>query len=121
MKYCDTSASVIQWSSEEKIIPYVSPVDKKVHRYYPDFWVKVKKPDGDIQELMIEIKPERYTKEPKVALTAKRKKPSKTYLREMETYAVNQAKWESAERFCKKNNMKFLVMTENDIFGKGKK
>ena len=61
MVYCDTNPNVIQWSSEEIRIPYRSPIDRKVHTYYPDFWMKVKKHDDSIQQLVIEIKPKIQT------------------------------------------------------------
>jgi hypothetical protein len=39
MVYCDNTKSVLEWGSEEVIIPYVSPWDGKVHRYFPDFYM----------------------------------------------------------------------------------
>ena len=33
MVYCDTSKSISEWGSEELAIPYISPLDKKMHRY----------------------------------------------------------------------------------------
>ena len=40
MKYCDTTKSIIEWGSEELVIPYVSPWDGRYHRYFPDFYIK---------------------------------------------------------------------------------
>ena len=40
MTYCDANPSIIEWGSEEIVIPYISPVDGKVHRYFPDFYIK---------------------------------------------------------------------------------
>ena len=42
MVYCDQSNNIIEWGSEEVIIPYISPLDGRVHRYFPDFYIKVK-------------------------------------------------------------------------------
>ena len=42
MTYCDSSVSIVEWGSEEIIIPYLSPWDKKIHRYFPDFYIKTK-------------------------------------------------------------------------------
>ena len=120
MKYCDRSTSIIEWSSEEVVVPYVSPLDNTIHRYFPDFWLKAKKPDGDLQEYIIEIKPYKYSVEPILKLTEKRRKPTKTYLHELEKYQVNKAKWEAADRYCKRKDQVFLVITEKDIFGKSK-
>ncbi|SVE28479.1 uncharacterized protein METZ01_LOCUS481333, partial [marine metagenome] len=60
MKYLDRQPEVLQWNSEEIIIPYKSPIDGKWHRYYPDFWVRTSK-----GESLIEIKPKKQTKPPK--------------------------------------------------------
>ena len=65
MVYCDTNPNVLKWASEEVVIPYRSPVDKRIHRYYPDFWVKTKKHDGSIEISLIEVKPKVQTKPPK--------------------------------------------------------
>ena len=60
MRYLDGNDSILKWSSEEIIIPYRSPIDGKVHRYFPDFWVKTSQ-----GETLIEIKPKIQTKPPK--------------------------------------------------------
>ncbi len=41
-KFCDINESIIKWSSEEIVIPYLSPIDKKQHNYYPDFLIQFK-------------------------------------------------------------------------------
>ena len=46
--WCDKNDSIIEWASEEFFIPYVSPVDNRVHRYFPDFFIEVKKTNGRI-------------------------------------------------------------------------
>ena len=66
MKYCDTNNKILKWSSEEIIIPYKSPVDNRVHRYFPDFYVKYKDIKGKIREKVVEIKPAKQVKEPKM-------------------------------------------------------
>ena len=38
MVYCDNNESVIEWGSEEVVIPYKSPWDGRIHRYFPDFF-----------------------------------------------------------------------------------
>ena len=65
MMYLDTQPNVLQWSSEEVIIPYVSPIDNRIHRYYVDFYVKKRTPGGKIEEMLIEVKPEAQMVEPK--------------------------------------------------------
>ena len=43
MVYCDQNDKVIEWGSEEIIIPYYSPLDGRTHRYFPDFYMKAKR------------------------------------------------------------------------------
>lgn len=110
MRYLDHHPGVIQWSSEEVIVPYISPVDKRVHRYYPDFWVKMKAESGQINTLLIEIKPFRQTRIP-----IKPEKLSRKFINEARTYSVNQAKWKAAEEFCKDRKWQFKVLTEKEL------
>ena len=105
MKWCDNTPSVEEWGSEEIAIPYISPVDGKKHRYFPDFYVKVGK-----KRYIVEVKPLYQTKEPKV-----QRKNTKTYIREVFTYGVNQAKWESARKFCDEVGWEFMLITEKEL------
>ena len=65
MVYCDRTVSVIEWGSEEIVVPYKSPWDGRIHRYFPDFYCKIKQHDGTIKKLVIEVKPKKQTKPPK--------------------------------------------------------
>ena len=105
MQWCDNTSSVVEWGSEEIAIPYISPVDGKRHKYYPDFYVKVKN-----KKYMVEVKPTRQTKEPKT-----RKKITKRYVTEVVTYSVNKAKWKAAEEFCKDYGWEFMLITEKEL------
>ena len=71
MVYCDQSDSIIEWGSEEIIIPYLSPWDGKQHRYYPDFYIKVKQNDGKIKKYIIEVKPKKQCSPPNPKPTRK--------------------------------------------------
>lgn len=110
MKWCDTNPSVVEWGSETMIIPYKSPVDNKLHRYFVDFYIKVKSMDGKITKYLIEIKPERFTKPPAIP-----KRQTKKFIEEVFQYGVNQAKWKSANDFCQDRGMKFMILTEKDL------
>ena len=114
MKYCDDSKNVIGWSSEETVIPYYSPVDKKWHKYYPDFLVKYISEDGTKKTRLIEVKPKGQTVPPKKKTTSKGK-PTLSYLRESATFAVNSAKWEAANEYCKKIGIEFVILTEDHL------
>lgn len=108
----DSNPDVLQWNSETVVVPYVSPKDRKAHRYYLDFWVRMKTKDG-IQEYIIEIKPHSQVVPP-----VRGKKRQTTYLKECMTHAINTAKWHSATQWAKERGMKFLILTEKSLFGK---
>ena len=109
MVYCDNNPAVVQWNSEETVIPYLSPKDNMIHRYFPDFWIKVQTESG-FQECLVEVKPKHQCKPPVL-----KKRKTKRFLMEQLTYEVNQAKWAAAEAYCSKNNMRFIVLTEDDL------
>ncbi len=108
-KWCDYTDIVLQWSSEEHIIPYRSPIDGKIHHYYPDVYLKIKTNNG-IEEWIVEIKPSIQTKEPRI-----QKRMTRKYINEVKTYAVNQYKWEAAVEWCKDRKYKFIVLTEKEL------
>ena len=106
MLYCDRTEDVVNWASEEISIPYISPIDKKLHRYYPDFIVKTAKG----RKLIIEIKPYRQTSQPKAP-----KRKTKAYLREQLEYIKNNAKWKAAKAFCEDKGFEFKILTEKEL------
>lgn len=108
-KYCDTTPGVIRWASEELFIPYVSPLDGQIHRYFPDFVMEIKTLAG-VKKFVVEIKPFRQTKPPEP------RRKTKKFLMEAATFAVNQAKWQAAKEFCDTQGWTFLVLTEKELF-----
>tara|TARA_Y100000996_G_scaffold390952_1_gene352576 strand:- start:837 stop:1277 length:441 start_codon:yes stop_codon:yes gene_type:complete len=110
MVYCDKNTNVLEWASEEIAIPYRSPVDNKVHRYFPDFYMKVKETGGQVKRYIIEVKPLKQTTPPK-----KPKSQTKAYIREAYEYAKNQAKWKVAREYCKDRMWEFKVVTEKEL------
>jgi hypothetical protein len=110
MMYLDEHSDVIEWSSEEFVIRYRSPVDGKIHRYFPDFYVKKINKTGTIEISIIEVKPLAQTMEPK-----KQPKPSRRYITEVMTYGVNQAKWRAAREYCAERKWSFLIFTEKEL------
>ena len=110
MVYCDLNENILEWGSEEIAIPYRSPIDNRIHRYFPDFYVKLKETTGKIKKYIIEVKPKKQLKPPK-----KPKRQTKGYLYEMKTYAVNQAKWKAAKEFCDDRKIEFKIITEVEL------
>tara|TARA_B100000965_G_scaffold214485_1_gene179332 strand:- start:6942 stop:7268 length:327 start_codon:yes stop_codon:yes gene_type:complete len=102
--------NILEWGSEEIAIPYRSPVDNRIHRYFPDFYVKLKENTGNIKKYIIEVKPKKQTQPP-----SRPKRQTKGYLREAYEYARNQAKWKAAVDYCKDRLYTFKVMTEDEL------
>ena len=115
-QWCDTNENILLWASEEFSIPYVSPLDRRVHQYYPDFLIKVQEGGGAIRDYVIEVKPKRQCIPPK-----RKSKVSKSYIYEAKTYEVNKAKWRAAEDWCKDRRLIFKVITEDELGIKYKK
>ncbi len=109
--WCDNNPNVVQWSSESVIIPYVSPVDNRPHRYMVDNVVKIREGDK-LTKYLIEIKPKKQTMAP----TKHGNKKQSTVLYEHATFAVNQAKWRAAKQWCDKRGYKFQILTEDHLF-----
>lgn len=107
----DRNDNVLRWSSEEVIVPYRSPVDGQMHRYFIDAWIQYKTKSGEVKETLIEIKPYEQTQPPK-----KQKRITQQYKDKVFTYLVNQAKWKAAKRFAQKRGIDFGILTEKGMF-----
>jgi hypothetical protein len=111
MQYCDLTESVNTWKSEEFWIPYRSPIDNKVHRYFPDFFVKYKDKDGNTRTLVVEIKPAKELKMP----DTNPKRRTKSWAYSVKMWAINQAKWSAAKEWCADHNYEFRIFTEKEL------
>ena len=110
MDWLDRNRDIISWASEELIVPYISPIDNRVHRYFPDFLVKVRNKEGQLKTLMIEVKPKKPTQPP-----IQQRRVTKQYITEVTTWGVNQAKWKAAEEYCLDRGWQFKIMTEEHL------
>jgi len=109
-KYFDNEKNIVNFGVEEFFIPYVSPTDNKVHRYFVDAIFKLK--NGE--RVIAEIKSWSQCQEPKKPKTNNKKSLMK-YVTELKTYEINQAKWDAAEKFCKQKGITFMVLTEKNL------
>ncbi len=110
MVYCDNNENILSWGSEEVVVPYVSPVDGKMHRYYVDFIVEVKKKNGSTCVKLIEVKPKKQCSPPK-----KQSRKTRRYLNEVKTWGVNSAKWKAATEFAENRGWEFQILTEKEL------
>ena len=106
----DMDPNVISWGSEEIVIPYRSPIDNKIHRYFVDFIVTLINKQGIKETVLIEVKPKSQTEPPKL-----KSKITKKYITEVKTWGVNEAKWKAAREFCADRKWKFEILTEKEL------
>jgi len=111
MRWCDRTENVLEYGSEEFFIPYFDPVTNRVRRYFPDFIIKVREQSGEIKKYVIEIKPKRQTMPP----VQTSKKRTRTFISEVKTYAVNEAKWKAAKEWCADRMLEFRIITEDHL------
>lgn len=116
MSYLDQHPDVLRWGSEELFIPYRSPIDGKMHRYFPDFIVEQINKDKKKEKILIEVKPKYQTVPPDMSKKHTPKgQVSRTFLNEVKTWGVNQAKWKAAREFCMDRGWRFQIMTEDHL------
>jgi hypothetical protein len=108
-RWCDENAQVLKWSSEEVVVPYYYPLDRKNHRYFVD--LKFTTAQGTF---LVEIKPKSQTLPPK-----KPSRQTQRYLEEARAYVKNQCKWKAADSFAKDRGWQFVVWTEYTIKSMG--
>jgi hypothetical protein len=105
-KWLDENEDIVQFGSEEIIVPYVCGTDNKVHRYFVDLFFKTK--EGKMY--LIEIKPKKELTPPKNPGKRTRK-----YIKESLTYVKNQSKWKAANEYALDHGMVFQVWTEETL------
>lgn len=115
MVFCDMKDTVLEWGSEEVIVPYKSPIDNRMHRYFTDFLVKTRNKDGIIETRLIEIKPKKQCSPP-----TKPQRKTKRYLEEIKTWVINESKWKAAKEYAENRGWIFQIITEDTLFA-GKK
>lgn len=108
-RFCDTNPNVVKWSSEKVIIPYISPLDNRVHRYFVDNYVVIRE-GNKLTKYLVEIKPHSQTQPPKTKY-----KKKKNLIYEQNMWSVNTAKWSAAEAYAAKANMKFIIITDKNL------
>lgn len=110
MKFLDENPSIIEWGSESIVVPYISPLDGREHRYFLDFVAKIITKSSNVKVIAIEVKPFAQTKPP-----VQPKRQTKSYVDAVKTYEVNKAKWAFATEYCKRRKVDFVIFTEYDL------
>ena len=112
-RFCDYNHDVVEWGSENIIIPYLNPIDNRVHNYIVDAVIKLKTSSG-IKKFLVEVKPYKQTIKPATRTTKTNKVP-KSLLYEQLNYIKNTAKWESAKKWCAKRGFEFTILTKHQL------
>ena len=110
LRYCDMNIHIKCFGLEPFCIPYLSPKDGKIHRYFIDFFIEF----SNGQKFLVEVKSSGETREPKMP-GKKTEKAILNYQKALQTYAVNKSKWASATQFCKEKGLTFIILTENEL------
>lgn len=110
MNFCDHNQHILQWASESISIPYRNPITGKSTVYIPDFLIVYQNSNGKTVAELIEIKPRKQS-----IIEGKMSEKDRMIV------AVNYAKWAAAEQWSRRNNMKFRVINEDQIFRSGKR
>lgn len=112
MNYLDQHTDVLGWGSETVVVPYRSPIDNRMHRYFVDMIVKMRDGEGNVGVLLIEVKPLAQCREP-----VKKARRTRRFLTEVQTWGVNKAKWAAAKAYADSRGWRFVIMTEKEING----
>jgi len=113
MVLCDNREDVMAWSSEPVEIKYWSTLNNKQRKYYPDFYMKVKKGEG-YEEFLVEIKPSEQIKKPSPP-KKNSKKALASYKFLAEQFVTNRDKYSYAKRWANERGWRFIVLTEKSL------
>lgn len=114
MQVLDTNSNIQKWGSETTYIPYYNRVKQRNAKYYPDFFVEQINKAGQLERVLIEVKPHKET----IAPVKPKRKTTKTenrYIKEIVTFQTNSDKWNAAQVWCNKNEWRFLIMDEYSL------
>ena len=111
MNMCDSNPAIAKWASEAVKIPYRCPLTGKQTIYVPDFFVNYVDKNGRQHAEVWEVKP---------ASQAIKERVGRNPMNQA-AYVKNMAKWEAARAWCSQQGILFRVISENDIFHKGKR
>ena len=111
MNMCDNNPAIDKWASEAVKIPYRCPLTGKQTIYIPDFFVNFVDKDGRKHAEVWEVKPASQSIKERVGRNPMNQA----------AYVKNMAKWEAARAWAKQSGVFFRVISENDIFHKGKR
>jgi hypothetical protein len=106
----DKDPNVLEWNSEEIVVPYRDKSSGRMRRYFPDAWLKRRGRDGQIEEFLLEVKPAKESRPP-----TRQGKTEKRFITECLLWAKNSSKFDAAKRYCSARGWTFKVITEKEL------
>jgi hypothetical protein len=130
--WADYSDSILNWSSEPIKIPYYDKVSKLEEcrklglnpnnpsnwvqkNYNTDFWIRIQKPDGNIEKWFIEVKPKHKLSKPKPVPPEAPLRDQKRFNRLAKEFLINEAKFEAMTSWTTRNGASFYIFTEDQL------
>lgn len=127
MIWLDHNENILIWGCENLEIPYqmthFENGDMKIknHRYYPDFYYRMRKVDGTIKDIVVEVKPQKeyemvlLLNEGKVNVTEGSLKKLRNQEYDIKMAYRNKSKWETMIEWCNKKGYEFIIITEKHL------
>ncbi len=127
MVWLDMKEEIFQWGAECIEIPYQMThfengnIEIKKHRYYPDFFYKMRNSQGVLREVVMEVKPMKEYKmvqdlnEGKLSVPEKGIKKLKSFEYDLKMAYKNKQKWETMIKWCDKKGYDFIIITEEHL------
>ena len=130
MLWLDMKSEVFQWGAECLEIPYQmthfdnGDMKLKSHRYYPDFFYRMRLSDGTLKEVVVEVKPMKEYKMVQDLNEGRMTIPEKGGVKKLKSFEYdlkmaykNKMKWETMINWCNKKGYDFIIITEQHLKG----
>jgi hypothetical protein len=127
MIWLDRNENILIWGCENLEIPYQmthfenGDMRIKSHRYYPDFYYRMRKEDGTIKDIVVEVKPQKeyemvlLLNEGKLSVPESGLKKLKNFEYSLKEAYRNKSKWETMIEWCNKKGYEFIIITEKHL------
>lgn len=127
MTWLDHKDEIIKWGAECLKIPYqmthFDNGDAKIknHVYYSDFYYEMRKSDGELKQVVVEVKPQKEynmvlaLNEGKLKVPEKGTKKLKNFEYDLKMAYKNKQKWETMIKWCNQKGYDFIIITEENL------
>lgn len=126
--WLDNNKNILKWGSECISIPYqMTEVVKgilqtKSHVYYADYYYEMRRADGTLKQVVIEVKPSREYNDVQLfsegKFEIKENMTSKQLVNLEYRFKMaqrNKSKWETMIAWCERKGYEFIIITEDHL------